>query len=99
MEITKIQEETTLTVALMGRLDTHSAPEADATLKDSLQGITTLRLDFTELEFLSSDGLRVLLSVQKIMNKQGTMVVFGVNEGIDEIFSITGFHDILTIET
>ena len=87
-----------LSVFLEGRLDTNTAPQLDETLKASLEGVTELTMDLEKLEYLSSAGLRVLLSAQKTMNRQGTMVVKNVNETIMEIFEVTGFSDILTIQ-
>ena len=87
-----------LTVTLTGRLDTTTAPQLEAEFKQSLSGIEKLVLDFTALEYLSSAGLRVLLAAQKTMNKQGEMIIKNVNETINEIFEVTGFIDILTIE-
>ena len=87
-----------LTVALIGRLDTTTAPELEKELKASLDGITELTFDLAALEYISSAGLRVLLSAQKTMNRQGTMKLTHVNETIMEIFEVTGFSDILTIE-
>ena len=87
-----------LTVALTGRLDTTTAPELEKELKASLDSVTTLVIDMTALDYISSAGLRVLLSAQKTMNKQGEMKVVHVNETIMEIFEVTGFSDILTIE-
>lgn len=98
MTITKSQEGNGLVLALAGRLDTVTAPQLEAELKQSLGGIQELTLDFAELEYLSSAGLRVLLSTQKTMNKQGTMLIRHVNETIMEIFEITGFVDVLNIE-
>ena len=98
MKIEKITNGTELTVKLAGRLDTTTAPELEVALKDSYAGVEKLVLDFAELEYLSSAGLRVLLGAQKTMNKQGEMVVKNVNDTIDEIFEITGFADVLTIE-
>ena len=97
MTITKTLNGTELTVALQGRLDTVTAPELEAALKTSLEGVTSLVIDFAELEYISSAGLRVLLSAQKVMNKQGEMKVTRVNETVMEIFEVTGFSDILTI--
>lgn len=96
MEIIKTKKETSLNIALQGRLDTTTAPQLEAELL--LDGITELVLDFSELEYISSAGLRVLLSAQKVMSKQGAMILRGVNEEIMEVFEITGFSDILTIE-
>jgi anti-anti-sigma factor len=98
MTIQKILNETKLTIALIGRLDTSTAPELEAELRASLPGVDFLEMDFNELEYISSAGLRVLLSAQKVMNKQGKMVIRHVNETIMEIFEVTGFTNILTIE-
>ena len=87
-----------LTVALTGRLDTTTAPELEAELKENLDGVTELIIDMGALEYISSAGLRVLLSAQKLMSKQGKMKVTHVSETIMEIFEVTGFSDILTIE-
>lgn len=96
--ITKNLNETSLQVAVSGRLDTMSAPRLEAELRPSFEGITELIFDFAELEYISSAGLRVLLASQKIMNKQGTMTVKNVSDPVNEVFEITGFADILTIE-
>ena len=98
MTIDKVQDGAKLTVKVSGRLDTTTAPELEDDLKASLEGIEDLTMDFSYLEYISSAGLRVLLSAQKIMNKQGSMVVTGVNSTIMEIFEVTGFSDILTIQ-
>lgn len=98
MKIAKTVEGTRLLIALEGRLDTTTAPQLETELKASLDGITLLEFDFAALEYLSSAGLRVILTAQKIMNKQGKMVIRHVNETIMEVFEITGFVDILTIE-
>ena len=98
MTIDKVQDGVKLTVKVSGRLDTTTAPELEDDLKASLEGIEDLTMDFSDLEYISSAGLRVLLSAQKIMNKQGSMVVTGVNSTIMEIFEVTGFSDILTIQ-
>ena len=98
MTIEKIANGTELTVALAGRLDTTTAPQLEAEFKQSIDGVQKLVLDFTALEYLSSAGLRVLLSAQKVMNKQGEMIIKNVNDTITEIFEVTGFIDILTIE-
>ena len=87
-----------LTLSLTGRLDTTTAPELEAAIKENITGVTNLVMDFAGLEYLSSAGLRVILSAQKTMNKQGEMVIRNVNETINEVFEITGFIDILTIE-
>lgn len=97
MNITKSLNGSALTIALEGRLDTTTSPALETELHDSLDGITSLTFDFDKLEYISSAGLRVLLSAQKTMNKQGEMIICRVNESIQEIFDITGFTDILTI--
>jgi len=98
MTIEKNLNSTELTITIVGRLDTTTAPELETALKESYEGVEKLVLDFTALEYLSSAGLRVLLAAQKVMNKQGEMVIRNVNETINEIFEVTGFIDILTIE-
>ncbi len=98
MTIEKKVNGNELSVTLTGRLDTTTAPELEAALKESLDGVENLILDFTGLEYLSSAGLRVLLAAQKTMNKQGSMVIRNVNDTIQEVFEITGFADILTVE-
>ena len=98
LNIEKKQNASELTVALTGRLDTTTAPELEKELKSSLNGVTALVIDMEKLEYISSAGLRVLLSAQKVMNKQGEMTVVHVNDTIMEIFEVTGFSDILTIE-
>ena len=97
MTIEKTIKGSTLNVVLSGRLDTITAPQLEAELKVSLDGITELILDFQNLEYLSSAGLRVLLAAQKVMNRQGTMTVMHVSDTVHEIFEVTGFIDILTI--
>ncbi len=98
MTIEKNLNGAELIVNIAGRLDTTTAPELEKELMDSIAGVTKLVLDFAELEYLSSAGLRVLLQAQKTMNKQGEMIVKNVNETIMEIFDVTGFTDVLTIE-
>ena len=98
MTITKTIESDALTLALSGRLDTTTSPELEDEINASLAGIHKLPLDFTELSYISSAGLRVLLAAQKKMNVQGEMRVVGVNDTIMEIFEVTGFSEILTIE-
>jgi len=97
LNITKKAENTALTVSLEGRLDTTTAPQLEGELKGSLNGVTDLTMDMSKLEYISSAGLRVLLSAQKVMNKQGEMKVTGANDVIQEIFEVTGFSDILNI--
>ena len=99
LNINKQVNGTTLTMALAGRLDTTSAPQLESELGGAVEGIKELIFDLKELEYVSSAGLRVLLSAQKIMNKQGSMKITGANEDIMEIFEVTGFVDILNIES
>ena len=98
MTIDKQLNGSELTLTLNGRLDTTTAPELETAIKENIAGITNLVMDFAGLDYLSSAGLRVILSAQKTMNKQGEMVIRNVNETINEVFEITGFIDILTIE-
>lgn len=97
MNIAKKLEDKKLTISIDGRLDTSTAPELDEELKASLDGVEELVMDFSGMEYISSAGLRVLLSAQKVMNAQGEMIVTGANDTVMEIFDITGFTDILTI--
>lgn len=98
MTIQKTLDGSTLKLALAGRLDTITAPELEEELKASLEGVTDLELEISQLDYLSSAGLRVLLSAQKRMNRQGNMVVKHANETVMEVFEMTGFTDILTLE-
>jgi anti-sigma B factor antagonist len=98
MTIEKNLSGTELNVKVSGRLDTTTAPQLEAEFKQSITGVEKLVLDFASLEYLSSAGLRVLLAAQKVMNKQGEMIIKNVNDTINEIFEVTGFIDILTIE-
>jgi len=98
MEILKNENGGTLTISLSGRLDTVSAPQLDEEVKASIGDVSELILDLANLEYMSSAGLRILLSAQKTMNKQGKMIVKNVNSTIMDIFEVTGFTDILTIE-
>ncbi len=97
MKITKTLNGRKLTLALEGRMDTSTAPELEAVLKNHLDDVEELIIDMAKLEYLSSAGLRVLLGAQKTMNKQGHMTVTNVNDTIMEIFEVTGFSEILTI--
>ncbi|MBQ3762498.1 MAG: STAS domain-containing protein [Clostridia bacterium] len=98
LTINKQGNNAALTIALVGRLDTITSPDLEKELQASLGGVKELTFDFEQLEYISSAGLRVLLSAQKIMNKQGSMTITHVNETVMEIFEVTGFSDILTIE-
>ena len=98
MDIKKTKNDTTLTLAIQGRIDTTTAPQLEAELRSDIDGVTELYLDFTGVEYISSAGLRVLLSAQTLMSRQGKMVLSHVNESVMEVFEVTGFSDILTIE-
>ena len=98
MTINKDLNGKTLTLQIVGRLETSTAPELEETIDASLSGVEELIMDMGELEYASSAGLRVILKAQKSMNAQGSMKVIHVNETIMEVFDITGFVDILTIE-
>lgn len=98
MRIDKEREGDKLTLAVIGRLDTTTAPELSAVLDASLEDVKELILDLGGLEYISSAGLRVLLGAQRRMNKQGSMKLVHVNELVMEVFEVTGFSTILTIE-
>ncbi|MBQ8108918.1 MAG: STAS domain-containing protein [Clostridia bacterium] len=98
MTINKTRKDSCLTIALEGRLDTTTAPDLEKEIKTGLDGVTELIMDFGKLDYISSAGLRVLLSAQKLMSKQGGMCVTNVNDMVMEVFEVTGFSDILTIE-
>lgn len=98
MTIKKMRNGDELTIALAGRLDTNTAPDLELELKGSIGDVKKLVFDMEKLEYISSAGLRVLLYAQKVMNRQGEMKVCHVNELISEVFDITGFTELLTIE-
>ncbi len=98
MKINKSLNGTRLDIALEGRLDTTTAPELEQVLRESMDEATELKMDFSKLDYISSAGLRVLLSAHKAMSKKGGMKVCNVNEIVNEVFDVTGFADILTIE-
>ena len=98
MTIAKQQNGSALTLALEGRLDTVTSPELEKELKASLNGADSLILDFSKLDYISSAGLRVLLSAHKVMSAKGGMKVTHANEIVREVFEVTGFADILNIE-
>ena len=98
MTIGKHRDGSVLTLAPEGRLDTITSPELEKVLKESLDGVSELTLDFAKLDYISSAGLRVLLAAQKTMNRQGSMKIVHVCDTIMEIFEVTGCLDILTIE-
>ena len=97
MTISKEKNGSSLTIGIAGRLDTMTAPQLEAEIK-ALDGVTELVFDFSQLEYISSAGLRVLLSAQKQMSNHGNMTVKNVNDVVMEIFEVTGFSDILNIE-
>ena len=98
MTINKTVNGNTLTIALEGRLDTTTSPDLEKELKDTLGGADQLVMDFSKLDYISSAGLRVLLSAHKAMSSKGGMKVTNVNDIVQEVFEVTGFSDILTIE-
>jgi anti-sigma B factor antagonist len=98
MTIRKTSNGTALTLAVEGRLETTTAPELEAVVNNEIADVTDLTFDFAALEYISSAGLRVLLSAQKKMSAHGTMKIIHVNEIVNEVFEITGFSSILTIE-
>ena len=98
MTIEKKINQEAVTLIVSGRLDTQTAPELEKELDAVLSGLKELTFDMTNLEYVSSAGLRVILKAQKVMNSQGSMMLTGVNESIMEVFDITGFLDILTIQ-
>ena len=98
LNITKNTNGSELTVILDGRLDTVTSPALENELKSAMNGVDSLIFDLEKLQYISSAGLRVLLSAQKVMYKQGSMVVRNASEDVKEIFDVTGFSDILTIE-
>ena len=98
MTVTKKKNGSILLANVEGRVDTVTAPQFENEIKSDLNGVTELVLDFSQLTYISSAGLRVLLLLQKVMNKQGSMKIVGANETVKEIFDVTGFCDILTIE-
>ncbi len=98
MTLQKIANGSQLTVEIEGRLDTSTAPEFESFINDNIAGVAELIIDMKNLDYISSAGLRVLLSAQKKMNAVGKMIVKNANETVKEIFEVTGFSDILTIE-
>ena len=98
MTINKKKDGSVLTIAVEGRLDTTTAPDLEKEIKSGLDDVTELIMDFEKLDYISSAGLRVLLSAQKQMSKHGSMKVIHVSDLVMEVFEVTGFTDILTIE-
>ena len=98
MTINRKQNGTALGIALEGRLDTMTAPELEAELSKSMSSADSLTLDFSKLDYISSAGLRVLLTAHKTMAAKNGLKITNVNEVVQEVFEVTGFADILTIE-
>lgn len=98
MTINKEKSGSELILTLVGRLDTTTAPLLEKELKQEITGVTMLVMNFADVEYISSAGLRVLLAAQKVMNRQGQMIIKNVNDTILDIFEITGFSDVLTVE-
>lgn len=98
MDINLEHAGTRLTVTVAGRLNTGTAPEFEEKLIPELKGVEELIIDFADLDYISSAGLRIVLTSQKIMNRQGTMVIRNVKPEIYEVFEMTGFVDFLTIQ-
>lgn len=98
MTITQNKNDGILTLSISGRMDTVTAPQFTEALDAALPDVQSLVLDFQELEYISSAGLRVLLQAQKTMSKRGGMIIRHVNDAVAEVFAVTGFTDILTIE-
>lgn len=98
MTINKTENGSVMTISLEGRLDTTTSPALEKELNEVLPNINELVFDFSKLEYISSAGLRVLLTAHKVMSRKGGMKVTNVNEIVQEVFDVTGFSDILTIE-
>lgn len=98
MNIKKKKDGNTLTVAITGRIDTATAPEASASINESLDDVQSLILDFTGVDYISSAGLRMLLALQKKMMARDGMKLIGVNDDVNDVFEVTGFDEILTYE-
>ena len=98
MKIKQTLNNNELTIALEGELNSATAPELDEVISNSLKGIQTLIFEFKDLSYISSAGLRILLTSKKVMDKQGKMIVRNANESVMEIFEITGFANILDFE-
>lgn len=97
MKIDLKKEDKKLIIKLDGKLDTNTSPELDSKIGE-LEGVEEVIIDMNNLDYISSAGLRVLLSMQKVMNKQGKMKIINVCENVMDIFEVTGFSDILDIE-
>ena len=98
MIIEKQVTDSAMTIKVIGRLDSVTSPQLEEITSKELEGITDLTFDFSELEYISSAGLRVILISQKTMNNQGKMRVTGINQEVRDIFEVTGFVDIIDVE-
>lgn len=98
LNITKEEDGKKLTLKLEGRLDTTTSPQLEAALEGAIDGMEQIVFDITDVEYLSSAGLRVLLSTQKTMKNPKAMLIRGANREIREVFEVTGFSDILNVE-
>lgn len=98
MEIKKVSEGSALTVCLSGRLDAVTALELDKNLKAELSNVSNLTIDLADLEYIASAGLRILLKIQKRMDKQGSMKIRNIRDNVREVLDMTGFSNFLTIE-
>lgn len=97
MNIEVKRNGTSLTITADGRLDTETSPELETAIKNNIEGVTRLTFDFRNLEHLTSSGLRVLVAAQRIMDKQGEMVILPVTEAVRDVFALTGMLDIFTV--
>ncbi len=98
MNLTFTRDEGKLVVVIEGSIDTVTAPQLEVKLRDGLAGVTHLTLDFAQVDYISSAGLRVLLGANQTMEAQGEMVILHVNEDVREVFEMTGFDELLTVE-
>ena len=98
MHINKTQDGNVLNVSLEGRLDTMTAPEFETAVKDDLNSVESMILDLANLEYVSSAGLRVILSIHKTLKAKNGLVIKNPNETVSEVFEVTGFSDILDIQ-
>lgn len=97
MDINKVKDGSCLRIDVIGRLDTLTAPQLDKEIEAEINGVETLILNMEKLEYISSAGLRVVLSAHKKMMKQGELIIKNLNEDVTEVFEITGFADIMNI--
>ncbi len=98
MNIKKVKNGTDLTILVNGRIDTVTAPEFESAVKTELDGVKALTIDFKNVNYISSAGLRVLLSLQKKMMKQGEMKLINVSDTVNDVFEVTGFDEILNYD-